>query len=380
MKLYFVAGEASGDSRGAELMRALHRSNPDLKFFGAGGPKMRELAGDDFFDWADHAVVGLWDVLRNYPYFKEQFARMTEAMCALQPDAVILIDYPGFNLRLAKAIRRRLPATKIIYYVSPQVWAWHRGRIPRMAKTIDLMMSIFPFEPPLFEAHGLKSIFVGHPLIETLPPRSAWARREERLIGLFPGSRQREVRKIFPIMIAAARAMAKAEPDLRFEAAAATDATAESMRELLRADGHEESWCRVSTDAAHDLMQRAAAGMVSSGTATLEAALFGMPFVILYRVAWLTWVIGKRLVVIEHIGMPNILAGRQIVREFLQDQAKPSHIAAEMLHLRRDSNARETMQRDLASVSAKLGQPGAAQRAAEAVLDLLARATEPRPA
>ena len=243
-----------------------------------------------------------------------------------------------------------------------------------MAKTLDLMISIFPFEPPLFEAHGLQSVFVGHPLMETLPPREARAPREKRLVGLFPGSRVREVRRIFPIMIAAAREMAKAEPDLQFEAAAATDGTAESMRELLRAAGHDETWCPVSVHTAPGLMQRASAGMVSSGTATLEAALFGMPFVILYRVAWLTWVVAKRLVTVEHIGMPNILAGRRIVPEFLQDNAEPRRVAAEMLHLLRDANAREMMQTDLASVSALLGEPGAAERAAQAILGLLARA------
>jgi lipid-A-disaccharide synthase len=373
MKLYFVAGEASGDSRGAELMRALQRVRPDLQFFGAGGPEMRAIAGSEFFDWADHAVVGLWDVLRNYSYFKRQFARILAEICALRPDAVILIDYPGFNLRLARAIRQRLATTRIIYYVSPQVWAWHRGRIPRMAQTLDLMLSIFPFEPPLFEPHGLPSIFVGHPLIDMLPPRVAWTRREERLIGLFPGSRQREVRRNFPIMLASAETMAKAEPALQFEAAAASPATAQSMRALLRAQGRDETWCRISIHQAHNLMQRATVGMVSSGTATLEAALFEMPFVILYRVAWLTWVVGKRLVTVEHIGMPNILAGRRIIPEFLQDDAEPDRIAAEMLHLLRVIGARESMQRDLASVRALLGEPGAAGRAADAILDLLGK-------
>lgn len=373
MKLYLVAGEASGDARGAELMRALSHSKPHFEFFGAGGPKMRALAGETLFDWADEAVVGLWDVLRKYRYFSRQFARMLDEISRVQPDAVVLIDYPGFNLRLAKAIRQRWPATKMIYYVSPQVWAWNHGRIPRMAKLLDLMISIFPFEPPLFEAHGLKSVFVGHPLIESIPPPETRAARDADLVGLFPGSREREVRRIFPVMIDAAREMARAEPRLRFAAAAATPATAASMRELLGNRGVDEKWCPISTHEAHHLMQRARAGMVSSGTATLEAALFGMPFVILYRVAWLTWVVGKRLVKIEHIGMPNILAGRRIVPEFLQADAEPGRVAAEMLHLLRDASATETMQRDLGAVSAMLGEPGAARRAADAIIDLLAR-------
>jgi lipid A disaccharide synthetase len=154
MKLYLVAGEASGDARGAELIRALRERDTSLQFFGAGGREMRALAGGDFLDWADEAVVGLWDVLKKYGYFKAQFDRMLAHIDRVAPAAVILIDYPGFNLRLAKALRARRFAGKIIYYISPQVWAWNRGRIPQMARILDLMLCIFPFEQPLYEQSG----------------------------------------------------------------------------------------------------------------------------------------------------------------------------------------------------------------------------------
>ncbi|MDB6153066.1 MAG: Lipid-A-disaccharide synthase [Chthoniobacteraceae bacterium] len=367
MKLYLVAGEASGDARGAELMRALLVHKPGLLFLGAGGPEMQALAGSDFLDWADEAVVGLWDVLKKYGYFKAQFDRMLADIEVAKPAAVVLIDYPGFNLRLAKALHKRVPSLKIIYYISPQVWAWNRGRIGEMAGYLDLMLCIFPFEKPLYEKSGLKTVFVGHPMLDSLAAKRIGAERVPQLVGLFPGSRQKEIRKIFPTMIAAARLMQSADRSLRFEAAAASETVASSMRELLSEAGMEESWCPVSLRGSHSLMQRAAAGMVTSGTATLEAAFFGMPLVILYKVAWLTFVIGKRLIKVEFLGMPNLLAGREIAREFLQDAAQPEPIAKEMLRLLTDTTARDQLQQELANVIAGLGDTGAGVRAAEAI-------------
>ncbi len=348
-------------------MRALAGLTPDVEFCGAGGREMRALAGGAFVDWADEAVVGLWDVLKKYGYFKKQFDRMLADIAYVQPAAVVFIDYPGFNLRLAKSLRQKIPGLKIIYYISPQVWAWHRGRIPQMARFIDLMLCIFPFEKPLYEKSGLRTEFVGHPMLESLEAKRIAAPREPGLVGLFPGSRGKEVRKIFPVMLRAARDMQCADSSLIFEAAAASEPAAESMRAILREQQLDENWCKITLHGSHTLMQRASAGMVASGTATLEAAFFGMPLVILYRVAWLTWVIGKRLVKIDFLGMPNILAGREIAREFLQDDAEPCAIAAEMLRLLNDPSARATIAHDLASVIALLGAPGAGSRAATVI-------------
>ncbi len=367
MNLYLVAGEASGDARGAELMRALQTLKPDLQFSGAGGTEMQALAGPSFLDWADEAVVGVWDVLKKYGYFKGQFDRMLAEITRREPTAVILIDYPGFNLRLAKALRQTIPSLKIIYYISPQVWAWNRGRISEMARTLDLMLCIFPFEQPLYEKSGLKTVFVGHPMLDSLAAKRSGIQRDPHLIGLFPGSRHKEVRRIFPVMLQAAREMLRSNPSLRFQAAAASDAVADSMRDILEETGLDPSWCPIEVRGSHALMQNAAAGMVASGTATLEAAFFGMPLVILYKVAWLTWVIGKLLVKVEFLGMPNLLAGREIAREFLQGAAEPKAIAAQMQRLIGDPKEREQIERDLASVIAKLGDGGAGMRAAKAI-------------
>ena len=371
MKLYLVAGEASGDARGAELMRALRGCDATLGFFGAGGREMRALAGGGFVDWADEAVVGLWDVLRKYGYFKRQFDRMLADIGRVAPDALILIDYPGFNLRLAKAVRARHPRVKIIYYISPQVWAWNRGRIPKMARMLDLMLCIFPFEQPLYEQSGLKTIFVGHPMIDSLASKKTGAAREEKLVGLFPGSREKEVRKLFPVMLETMFAMASSEEGLSFEAAAASPHLEALMREIL----DEYSWTllrvgerfSITVDSSHSLMQRAMVGIVASGTATLEAAFFGMPMVIVYKVAWLTWVVGKRLVRVEFLGMPNILAGRRIVPELLQEQAEFVLVSDVALELICHPSMRSEQQVRLAEVVAKLGGPGAAMRAAEAI-------------
>ncbi len=371
MTLYLLAGEASGDARGAELMRALRSRLPEIKFLGAGGRQMRALAGAPFEDWAEEAVVGLWDVLKKYAYFRAQFDRMLREIVEAKPDAVLFIDYPGFNLRLAKALRKRAPQLRLFYYISPQVWAWNRGRIPKMARILDLMLCIFPFEQPLYEKSGLHTVFVGHPMLDSLAGKRM--ERETDLVALLPGSREKEVRKIFPVMIAAAQILRQRMPNARFAASAASPTLATLMRSELTAAGCEESFCNVGLRNAHELMQRGAAGLVASGTATLEAAYFGLPFALLYKVAWLTWIVGKKLVRVPYLGMPNILAGREIVREFLQDQAQPEAIAEHVERLLTDASFPQTVQKDLAAIVCQLGEGGAAERAAEILLEELKR-------
>jgi lipid-A-disaccharide synthase len=371
MKLYLVAGEASGDARGVELMRALQDRDGTLEFFGAGGREMRALGGEHFTDWADEAVVGLWDVLKKYGYFKGEFNRMLADIAHVQPDALVLIDYPGFNLRLAKEAHRRFPKLKIIDYISPQVWAWNRGRIPKMARYLDLMLCIFPFEKPLYEQSGLHTVFVGHPILDSLAAKRIDTPRDPQLVGLFPGSREKEVRKIFPIMVEAAVRMQTVRPGLRFEASAASHQLADRMLATLQSYGLGEDFCRVTVRTSHELMQQAIAGIVCSGTATLEAAFFGLPLCIVYKVATMTWIVGKQLVKVPFLGMPNVLAGREIAREFLQGAATPQALADEMLRLVNNDEQREALQQELAKVVHGLGDQGAAPRAAKAILALL---------
>jgi lipid-A-disaccharide synthase len=370
MNLYFVAGEASGDARAAEVMLALRALAPEVAFAGLGGPKMKALAGGPFDDWIGRAaVIGFIDVLRHYPFFKARFDAALEEILERRPDAVVFVDYPGFNLRLAKALRQRWPSARLIYYISPQVWAWNVGRIPRMARILDRMLCIFPFEQELYERSGLRTTFVGHPMVDALAPPPEPPPRDPALIGLFPGSRRREVKKIFPPMLAAAARIARERPDLRFEAAAASEPLADLMREIAAAPGFPP--CPVGLRNAHDLMRQARAGMVASGTATLEAAFLRLPHVILYKTAWLTFEVGRRLVRVDHLGIANILARRPIVREFIQGATHPGPVAEAVLDLAGDGPARQAFLDQTAEVIAGLGPPGASRRAAEAILDAL---------
>jgi lipid-A-disaccharide synthase len=367
-RLYFVAGEASGDQHGAELLKALREIRSDLEFVGRGGPRMKEIAGDNFMNWSDvAAVVGLWEVVKRYGYFREQFRNALREIADLNPDAIVLIDYPGFNLRLARALRKRSPKLKIIYYISPQVWAWNRGRIRQMAGYLDLMLCIFPFEAELYNQSGLPTVFVGHPMIENLATRRTGERRQPNLVGLFPGSRFREVRKIFPIMLEAARELVARHQQIQFEIAAASDSLASEIQKMLAASSLGERARIVVGDAA-GTMRRASVGMVASGTATLEAAYFRLPFVLVYKVSWPTYFAARLVIKTEHLGMPNVLAGREIVPEFVQDEARPQAISAAVLKLLSEPAARDLMTLEFDAIIAKLGESGASEKAARTII------------
>ena len=370
--IYFVAGEASADNHGAALMRSLREFDTDLNFIGRGGPQMQAISDEQFKNWIDDAaVLGLWEVIKKYGYFRRQFRETLDEIEKNKPDAVLLIDYPGFNLRLARALRNRSPNRKIIYYISPQVWAWNRGRIKKMARFLDLMLCIFPFEADLYNKSGLRTVFVGHPMVDRLRGRKIDIKRDSNLIGLFPGSRMREVIKNFPIILGAARELLRARPALRFEIAAASDALAAEISDRL-IDAHlKEGLFRVVTSETAVTMQRASAGIVASGSATLEAVYFRMPFVLVYKVAWPTYLAARLVVNVEYLGMPNLLAEKEVVPEFIQHRAKPGLIAKAVLQLMYDSTARDRMIREFDRIVAKLGEGGASEKAARAILEEL---------
>ena len=374
MTVYFVAGEVSADNHGAALMRSLLALDPEMEFIGRGGPQMQQVAGAQFKNWiGDAAVLGLWEVLRKYGYFREQFRQTLNEINESKPDAVVLIDYPGFNLRLARALRRQSQRYKTIYYISPQVWAWNRGRIKKMARFIDLVLCIFPFETDLYAASGLRAVFVGHPMIERLERQKIGTHRDPNLVGLFPGSRSREVRKIFPVMIEAARRLLQLNSTLRFQAAAASEELARKMSEQLA----DRQAIEIAVGQTAAIMQRSSVGIVASGSATLEAAYFGMPFVLIYKVAWPTYVAARLVVNVDFLGMPNLLAGKEVVPEFIQHEAKPDAIVKDVRLLMEDSPARDRMISDFDTIISKLGGTGASERAAQAVFDELKEGRAP---
>ncbi|HEY5752735.1 MAG TPA: lipid-A-disaccharide synthase [Chthoniobacterales bacterium] len=374
IRLYLVAGELSGDAHGAALMRDIAaQSTVPVQFSGAGGPEMQRLAGKNFTEWTSHAVVGLWEVIKNYGYFRSQFHRMIAEIGQVQPDAVILIDYPGFNLRLAKALRAKFPKLKIIYYISPQVWAWNRGRIPKMAKWLDLMICLFPFEKDLYDRSGLRTEFAGHPMLDELEKkRIPGVERDSHLIGLFPGSREREIRKIFPIMLEAAQLLAEKHPQLRFAVPAASEKLESLIRSMIPPGLASEVQLRTSAT----LMQTCAAGLIASGTATLEATFFNLPYALIYKVSPLTYEVGRRVIRVPFLGMANILAGREVIPEFIQQNARPDLIVAALEPMIFNPIRRAQLDADLKSVIATLGSRGASHRAAAAVLKCLGNVSQ----
>ncbi len=364
-RVYVVAGELSGDAHGAGLLHALLENRPEVVVAGVGGPEMAAVAGTR--DWVeDAAVMGVWEVLKNYGWFKARFAEMLEEVKIFRPDVLLLIDYPGFNLRFAKAVKAACPEVKQVYYISPQVWAWNKRRIPKMVELLDQMMCLFPFEEPIFANAGLKTKFVGHPLVDELEIGRIEVEREEKLVGLFPGSREREVASLFPMMVESAKRLRDWRGDLKFEAPAASGKLAAQMAEIVAAAGAGD-FVTITSGGAHSLMQRAICGVIASGTATLEAAFYGLPYCLVYKVAGLTYVMAKILVKIKFIGIVNILAGEGVVDEFIQGAAEPEKVVPALRRFIEDAKAREALQVRLAETASKLGGLGAHARAAEVV-------------
>ena len=366
-RIYVVAGEMSGDAHAAGLLRELKTMCPNLEIHGVGGPQMKDVSGGTVKDWVeDAAVMGVIEVLKRYGWFKQRFAEMLLEIKRLKPDALLLVDYPGFNLRFSEAVRRELPDTKQVYYVSPQVWAWNKKRIPKMVELLDEMLCLFPFEKPIFENAGLKTTHVGHPLVDELAGERIATERDTNLIGLFPGSREREIAKLFPMMIATAIALRRWRDDLRFSVPAATPKLVETMRGMI-AKAEAGEWITLTAGGSHELMQRAACGVIASGTATLEAATYQLPYCLVYKMAWTTFCLGKMLVKIKYIGLVNILAGEKVVEEFIQADASAPEVSAWVRDILTNDAKREALAADLGKVSSMLGEPGTHRRAAERV-------------
>ncbi|MES2659375.1 MAG: lipid-A-disaccharide synthase [Verrucomicrobiota bacterium] len=372
-RVYVVAGELSGDAHGAGLLKSLKEMVPEVDIHGVGGPKMQAIAGPGLTDWVEEAaVMGIWEVLKRYGWFKERFHAMLADLKKIQPDVLLLIDYPGFNLRFADAVKRECPATRIIYYISPKVWAWNKRRIPVMAKLLDEMLCLFPFEQPILENAGLKTTFVGNPLVDELEEqRIPGVQRDELLVGLLPGSREREVARMFPMMIESAKILSSSNRNLKFEVPAATAKLATQIHGLLEQAGAGDL-ITVTTGRSHSLMQRACCAVIASGTATLEAAYYGLPYCLVYRMAPITYLAAKMLVKIDYAGLVNILAGEEVVEELIQGAAEPAPVARALQDFVDSPAKREALQARLAETTAKLGGEGAHERAAKAVAGWLA--------
>jgi lipid-A-disaccharide synthase len=371
-KFMIIAGEASGDTLGAELVKALRRipNCEGAEFFGAGGPKLAAAEVELAFDLAAHAVVGIWEVLKNYGKFKGFFEHLLKLALERKPDAVILIDYPGFNLRFVKALRARSAGTnwrpKIIYYVSPQIWAWHESRVHQIARDVDLMLAIFPFEKGWYRERvpGFRVEFVGHPLVDRYATH-AFDSNPAKEVLLLPGSRVRELKKHLPVMVDAIREM-RTSSQFVCRMVLPSDSLRELAKSLAPLDGIE-----VQVGGLDAALKHARVAIASSGTVTMECAYFRVPTVVLYRTSWSTHALGRRFIKVKYLAMPNLLAGEQVYPEFIQDQATGANLAAAALELMRDEKRRATIRAKLDSVIGSLGEPGASDRAARYISELV---------
>ncbi len=375
-KLMVVAGERSGDLHASRIIASLKKLSPSTEVFGVGGERMLRSGAEILTDITGLAVVGLAEVVRNYPTFRRLFRRLVEVARRRQPDAALLVDYPGFNLRLARVLKSL--GIKVVYFVSPQVWAWGRNRVKRMRKCVDRMIVVFDFEVPIYRRAGIDVVFVGHPLAEVLIPtmsrqefrKKAGIPPEAKVVAILPGSRLHEVARHVPIMAEAAEIIRRKVAQAQFLLPAATEELAGECRRLLRR--HRVSApIAILSDGVYDAISASDAAIVSSGTATLETGCLGVPLVVVYKISPLTYLIAKRLVTISNIGLINIVAGKTIAPEFIQKQARPGQIAEQIVTFLTDAGLHETVRRQLSEVRAKLGSPGASQRAARAILDLM---------
>lgn len=361
-RIYLCAGESSGDLHGAHLVTALRNADPDVICEGIGGPRMAQAGMRLHFDLASMAIMGFVEVLRRLWFIRNLFERTVGELRRDRPNCLVLIDYPGFNLRLAE--RAHAMQIPVVYYISPQVWAWKAGRIKTIARVVKKMLVILPFEETLYHNAGVDCTYVGHPLLDHLAAiefKGVFA--GTMIIGLMPGSREQEIRRILPVMIEIAEGVRARFPEARFVVPCVDADREDQIKELAG-----EFPLEIAVGGAYELLSAARFCLVASGTATVEAAVFGVPMIVLYRVAPVTYWLAKRLVRVEHIGMVNILAGRRIVPEFLQTDATVDQVLPAALDLIADGPIRETMKQELAKVKTSLGQAGASKRAAEAIL------------
>jgi lipid-A-disaccharide synthase len=377
LRVGLLAGEASGDTLGADLIAALRRRAPDAKFFGVAGPKM-QAAGCESWEPAESlAVMGLFDVLRDLPRLAKLLARIKRMFLTARPDVFIGIDAPDTNLRVA----RRLHAAGIptVQYVSPQVWAWRQGRARNMRESVDLVLCLLPFEKRFYDEHGIRAEFVGHPLADAIPEnvdresarRALGLDAQASVVALLPGSRRGEVARLAPDFAATARWLAAQRPNLIFVAPMASAATRQIFSRVLKRDAPNLEVQLIDGQATAAL-SAANVVLVASGTASLEAALCKRPMVVVYRLGAITaWVLTHfNLVKSKFFAQPNLLADRRVVGEYFQDQIIPESIGAELLMWLDDTERRSALEAEFAQIHANLRQ-GAGTRAAQAILELL---------
>jgi len=373
-EVLIVAAEASADLHAARALEELRRLRPGVRAFGVGGPRLREAGLEALWPAEELSVMGIAEVLPRIPRILSILRGLREAAARRRPPVALLVDSPDFNLRLARHLKGQ--GVKVVYYVSPMIWAWRRGRARKIARLVDRMLCILPFEERFYEGTGVAARFVGHPLAERPPPASTAAYRAglglapgRTTVALLPGSRASELARIFPPMLEAAEILRARHPDAQFVVPVASTLREEAVRPFLAS--HATLDVRLVPGRADEAVGASDVALVKSGTSTLETALMQRPMVVVYKMAWLSYVVARLFVRMAHFALVNILAGRAVVPELLQAEASPARMAEEAERLLSDAGAREAQVRGLVEVRRTLGEPGAARRVAEEIAAFL---------
>jgi lipid-A-disaccharide synthase len=369
------AGEASGDLHGGMLCRALRELSPGLRLFGMGGGQMAAAGMDVIVDPTGHAAVGTSEAVGRVPALYRAYRAMGRRLLADRPRALVLIDFPEFNLRLARRARRA--GVPVVYFIPPQLWAWRAGRVRQMARRVTRVLAVFPFESPLYERARVPVTFVGHPLLDVVPldlsrdeaRRRLGADPGHALIGLLPGSRPGEVERLLPPMLEAARRLAAADGRRRFVLGLAPTVAPEQVAAIRSKSAPGVPPINLVSGRTYEVMAAADTLLIASGTATLEAALLGAPMVICYRVSRLTELLARALTRVRWIGLPNLVSGRAVVPELIQGEVTGARLAEEAARLLEDPVAATAQRAAFKDLRARLGEPGVGRRAARAVLD-----------
>ena len=378
-----VAGEPSGDAHAAALVHAIRKAElqAQFEFFGATGELLRAAGVEAIVRTDDLAILGLLEIGGALPKFWEAYKLLKRAAIERQPDAVILVDWPDFNLKLARALHRR--GLKVIYYISPQLWAWRSYRSRSVRRDVDLLLSILPFEKEWYEDRGIEHVeFVGHPLVGQVSARYDRAEfcRQTKLdsrlpiISLLPGSRRREVERILPPMLEAAALISARRPEVQFVVVVAPSRSSDELRAIVRAQRATPlplpSCLHIVSAQSREALAASDVAAIASGTATLEAALLGTPMVIVYKESMINWHTLGRLITTDHYGLVNLVAGERVATELMQDDLNGERLANELLSLL-DAKRNEAMRQRLHEVAHQLGEGGASERAAEWILAAL---------
>ena len=366
--ILIVAGEVSGDIQGAKLVAELKELSPGIKITGIGGDNMKSAGVELLHHVREMSFLGFSEIIKHLPFIRRVLNELTHWIEMNRPSAVVLIDYPGFNLKLAR--RAKKLGCKVIYYISPQIWAWGKSRIKKIARFVDLMIVVFPFEEKLYKDYGINVEFVGHPMLEGLDNTSTKAEFFEKhnlderktLIGLLPGSRLQEVEKLYPTMLEAVEKMRSNSTELQ-----SVTSLSPALDKEIYSSIEQGKYAVHSTDT-HDVMKHSDLLIVASGSATLESAFFGTPLIIVYRLSPISWFLGNLLVNINSIGLVNIVAGENIAPEILQSDLTADRLAEEALSIITNDNISSAMSEKLSGVKKLLGEPGASMKAAKSIL------------